>query len=301
MAKNFKGLVQDITKQKTITQENIRDLIVIDPNLQQFIRPLTTEEFAQLEENILAEGCRDPLVLWEQNSKFILVDGHNRFRICQKHLLPFQYQLRDFIDLAEAKDWMITNQLGKRNLTEEQKSYYRGLQYRTEKSKTKNISNLKQFQVEGEKVSPSGKTSERLAEQYKVSEKTIKNDEKYAEGLEKITAQNTELKWQILNNEIDLPKTLVMDINDKPNDYVQDFRQLLEQGNHWKNILKKLEEKPSNPISSEISNNQQVKKYNQLKKQFNQSLDAYADNPNSQTIKQLKQYLNELEKLFSEK
>jgi hypothetical protein len=295
MAKSFKGLVKNITQQKEITQENIRSLIVIDPDLQKFIRPLTEDEFRQLEENILAEGCRDPLVLWQKDNKYILVDGHNRFRVCQKHQLPFNYQVHNFQSLAEAKDWMINNQLGKRNLTENQKSFYRGLQYRTEKSKSKNISNLKQFQVEGEKVSPSGKTSERLAEQHKVSEKTIKNDEKYAEGLEKLTGNNTSLKWNILNDEIDLPKTLVMEFSDKPENYLQDFRNLLENGQNWKNILKKLEEKP---VEEDKADNQHFKKYSQFKKQLIQLLDEYYNTQNPQIIKQLKKQLGELESLF---
>ena len=48
--------------------------------------PLTPEEHDALERSILAEGCRDALVLWGD----VLVDGHNRYGICQKHGLPFQ-------------------------------------------------------------------------------------------------------------------------------------------------------------------------------------------------------------------
>ena len=60
--------------------------IVVNEELKAYIDPLTPEEYEALERSILAEGCRDALVLWGD----VLVDGHNRYGICQKHGLPFQ-------------------------------------------------------------------------------------------------------------------------------------------------------------------------------------------------------------------
>ena len=60
--------------------------IAVDPELSILIPPLQPEELAQLEANILAEGCRDPLVVWQG----ILLDGHNRLRICEKHGIPYK-------------------------------------------------------------------------------------------------------------------------------------------------------------------------------------------------------------------
>ena len=58
----------------------------IAPEFESLIPPLQAEERAQLEANILAEGCRDPLVLWDD----VLLDGHNRYAICRKHGIPFR-------------------------------------------------------------------------------------------------------------------------------------------------------------------------------------------------------------------
>jgi len=74
------------------------------------------EEFAQLETSILAEGCRDAIVVW--GAKNIIVDGHNRFKICTDHLQPFSYVEKEFTDRTDAKVWIIRNQLARRNLTE---------------------------------------------------------------------------------------------------------------------------------------------------------------------------------------
>jgi len=58
--------------------------ITVNEELKAYIDPLTPDEHAALERSILAEGCRDALVLWGD----VLVDGHNRYGICQKHGLP---------------------------------------------------------------------------------------------------------------------------------------------------------------------------------------------------------------------
>jgi ParB family chromosome partitioning protein len=86
--------------------------MIIDPEFKALIPPLAPEELAQLEANILADGCRDPIVTWQG----ILIDGHNRFAICSKHGLMFQTVEREFADRQDAELWMIGNQMGRRNL-----------------------------------------------------------------------------------------------------------------------------------------------------------------------------------------
>jgi hypothetical protein len=92
--------------------------IFVNEELKAYIDPLTTEEFEALERSLLAEGCRDALVLWGD----ILVDGHNRYEICRKHGLPFQtVQNTRFQSLADVHLWMIDQHLGRRSITEFQR------------------------------------------------------------------------------------------------------------------------------------------------------------------------------------
>jgi hypothetical protein len=92
--------------------------IVVNEELKAYIDPLTTEEFEALERSLLAEGCRDALVLWGD----MLVDGHNRYGICRKHGLPFQtVQNTRFQSLADVHLWMIDQHLGRRSITEFQR------------------------------------------------------------------------------------------------------------------------------------------------------------------------------------
>jgi N6-adenosine-specific RNA methylase IME4 len=87
--------------------------ITIDPEFKALIPPLAADELRQLEENILRDGCRDPLVVWNG----ILIDGHNRHEICTRNGIEFRVRCIDFESRTHARIWMRNNQAGRRNLT----------------------------------------------------------------------------------------------------------------------------------------------------------------------------------------
>lgn len=87
--------------------------ITIDKEFESLIPPLSSEEFAQLEENCVKEGIRDALITWNG----ILIDGHNRFKIAAKHSLHWTEKKMEFADRDEAVRWIILNQFGRRNLS----------------------------------------------------------------------------------------------------------------------------------------------------------------------------------------
>ena len=95
--------------------------ITIHQELRAYIDPLTSNEYQALERSILAEGCRDALVLWGD----ILVDGHNRYAICQQHGIAFKTtQNTRFTDIEDVMLWMIDNHLGRRSVTDFQRGMY---------------------------------------------------------------------------------------------------------------------------------------------------------------------------------
>ena len=98
--------------------KNKRNTVKIDKELSGLVPKLSEGEYKQLEANIIKEGCRDPLVLWQS----ILLDGHNRYEICQKNNIKFETVKINLDSRDDAKIWIIQNQLGRRNLT----SYQRG-------------------------------------------------------------------------------------------------------------------------------------------------------------------------------
>jgi hypothetical protein len=92
--------------------------IIINEDLRAYIDPLTEDEYAALERSILSEGCRDALVLWRD----LLVDGHNRYGICQKHGIPFHtVQNQTFQSMDDVHLWMIDNHLGRRSVSDFQR------------------------------------------------------------------------------------------------------------------------------------------------------------------------------------
>lgn len=93
------------------------NITVLD-ELRAYIDPLTPDEHDALERSILAEGCRDALVLWGD----VLVDGHNRYGICHKHGIPFNtVQNPRFTCMEDVHLWMIDQHLGRRSVSDFQR------------------------------------------------------------------------------------------------------------------------------------------------------------------------------------
>ncbi len=204
-----------------ISLEAIKKQVRVLEELKSFIPPPITEEFVQLEKNILQYGCKDALVVWESTERlidpksisnepaYVLIDGHNRLQICQKNNIPFTIQLMSFSSLSEVKEYMIDLQLGRRNLTPQQASYFRGLRYQNEKSE-KGKYDRNDHKVHYE---PYGSTAEKLATEFKVSTSTIKRDALLAEGLERVAKP---LRDRILSGEISIDKKTIQQLANLP-------------------------------------------------------------------------------------
>lgn len=98
----------------TKTATSAPSTVLIDPEFEALIPPLSSEERAGLERSLLAEGCRDALVVWREHG--ILLDGHNRYALCKIHGIEFRTVELSFRDRIDAKLWMLRNQLGRRNI-----------------------------------------------------------------------------------------------------------------------------------------------------------------------------------------
>jgi 16S rRNA G966 N2-methylase RsmD len=151
---------------------------IIDDEFRRLLPELAPEELAELEESVLEEGIRDPLILWQETG--ILLDGHNRLSIAQKHGLPYQTQELAFADREAARDWIINNQLGRRNLTPEAFALLLGMKYNREKQQGKRT-DLTSGQ--NDQKSQAQQTSKRLAEEHKVNERTVRRAGNFAEDL----------------------------------------------------------------------------------------------------------------------
>ena len=167
----------------------------IDPEFQGKIPPLTFEELNQLEANILRDGrIINPIIVW----RGLIVDGHNRYTIAKKHPeIPFTVHEKEFANRYEAIIWICKNQLGRRNLTPEQKKFLIGKQYSVEHRKPGGNGN-NQHTAAAKKTAPeelcqidtipptSAEASIRkqIAERNNVSESYVARSEKFMRGVE---------------------------------------------------------------------------------------------------------------------
>jgi len=95
--------------------------ITIDEEFSKLLPPLSDDEYAGLEQSLKAEGCRDALVVWNHEGQNILIDGHNRYKICQKYGIEFRTVEKKFESREDVQIWMIHTQAWKRNIDKWQK------------------------------------------------------------------------------------------------------------------------------------------------------------------------------------
>ena len=84
----------------------------VDPELEAYLKPLSEDEFRGLEDDIIRKGCEQSIKTWHG----FIVDGHNRYRICLKHGIPFRVEEIDTTKYKEklhVRIWMSENQLSK--------------------------------------------------------------------------------------------------------------------------------------------------------------------------------------------
>ena len=158
--------------------------LTIDPEFRDLIPPLNDDELTMLEESIVANGCESPLIVWNG----VIVDGHNRHAICQKHNIPFAVTEKEFSSREDAMLWMLRNQLGRRNLNSYQRSdlvlKLEPLMASEAKLRKGQRTDLGQNSAPGSQM---GKTSHKLAEMAGVSHDTIKKVKKLNEAADEET------------------------------------------------------------------------------------------------------------------
>jgi ParB-like chromosome segregation protein Spo0J len=146
---------------------------IINPEFQDLLDVQTEQSYEELKKAIMADGIRDPIVVWkEQNT---VADGHNRLKIAKELGIPCPQTEKSFVDEAEVKQWIIRNQLGRRNLTPARFEYYIGRLYNEQKADT--------FE---EKAEAKGSTAEKLAAEFDISPKTVRRYATQAKGIDHI-------------------------------------------------------------------------------------------------------------------
>mgnify|MGYP002800840094 FL=1 len=209
--------------------------LTIDPEFASKIPPLREEELKQLEENILADGVViNPLIVWNG----VIVDGHNRYHILQKHPeIQFTTYEKQFPDRYAAISWICKNQLGRRNLTPQQFKYLIGQRYDAEKLAERFRGN-QYTSVErsgcGQNVHNQNpeRTAEKIARENNLNEKYVRRAGHFAQGVDAAEEAVPGIKQEILTGSIKPTEKAVAAIAKAPPEerpaLVQQLRQAKE-------------------------------------------------------------------------
>lgn len=203
---------------------NEQIVLKTDKDFKNLIRPLRRQEYLALEQSIRTEGCKEPIVVWDG----YIVDGHNRYAICQKFGIAFQVEEVEFFCKEEAIAWICAHQLKRKNITEEARKFLIGMQYETAKYvnhlKNPKGSNSFTIRVRGneEEITrdESGKfargyrtghrTAAKIAEENNISFGTVEKYAIYTRALEAIGAKVPELVPKILSGRMKLSHAAVL-------------------------------------------------------------------------------------------
>ncbi len=177
----------------------------------------TAEELDILAAGLAAEGCRDPIFLWANHDDTIL-DGHNRYKICRRENIPFKIKPIKLETRGDCINWIIANQLGRRNLTDEQRAFLRGKRYQAEKRADLGHGDQKSGDQNDPPITDvkpdkqvTTRTADRLGKAHGVSAPTIKRDAKFAEAVDTIgETVGDDAKAKILAGKSGLTKQAVV-------------------------------------------------------------------------------------------
>lgn len=172
--------------------------IVIDIEFQNLIRPLSGEERKELRESLSGCGLLMPLVVWRHQGKTILVDGHNRLSLWKEFDgfdADFEFKTQElyFGNRDNVKEWIIKNQLGRRNLSPDDFTLLVGQLYNQRKKASPNPEGKNQHTEVKGKICPQPTTAEQVAAETGVSPRTVKSAGKLAAKVEEIKQAEPEL------------------------------------------------------------------------------------------------------------
>lgn len=236
----------------------------IDKEFKTLIPPLSPKEYEQLEANIIADGCREPIVIWNG----YIIDGHNRYEICKKNHIGYKVKEMSFESRDEAVVWICTNQLGRRNIAEETRKYLIGIQYETEKviNKKKNAMGRNQYSSGASQdttehpLNTGVRTAQRIADENHISSGTVQKYGIYAKSLDIIEEKCPDLVSKILSGKYKISHESVCELAKKTSDELKKISRKMNRNQmpyikycNSRSVIKNSETEVSMPNSSTAS------------------------------------------------
>ena len=186
-------------------------ILKIDPEFKDLIRPLRRKEYLQLEENILDEGCRDPIIIWND----YIIDGHNRYSICTKYSIPFNTVSKDFSSREEVIVWICKNQHSLQSKQDETDEDYI-------------IDSEPEQSIQRSK----NKTAHIIGAENNITHATVQKYAYFSRALDHIAEQCPELKTKILSGRYKISHKNVLALEQLSPKELTQLNVRLDRGNH---------------------------------------------------------------------
>lgn len=225
----------------------------IDHEFKTLIQPLRKDEYRQLEVNLTIDGCREPIITWND----LIIDGHNRYEICNRLRIPYAVHKMPFESRDEAVIWICSNQLGRRNISEETRRYLIGKQYELEKlaHKQTNVNGFNQYKRRnsGERGENFRRTVQKISEKYNISTGTVQKYAVFSKALDTVGKAAPELPGKVLSEVFKISHENLVALSRMPPEKIRRIGSKLEDSRHpfmsYRETRKEFMEKDEEPVT----------------------------------------------------
>lgn len=238
--------------------------LIVDSEFENLIPPMKPEEFQGLKESILNNGydILYPIVIWNN----MIIDGHNRYSICKDLDIEFSVSEKKINGRFEVINWIINNQLNRRSMTSEQRSYLIGKRYQEEKKeeyRPKLGNNVVTLRPKNSII------EQRIAEKYKVSPETIRKAEKFANAIDEVANNASINPYKMLGREIKATRKDIVELSQKPAEVQKEIIEKVEKKEipNIKIALKEIEDKVIFDEINEELDEEQETDYKEIEEQ----------------------------------
>ena len=209
----------EVSKKGEVTTDQPQ--LKIDPDFLMLCRPQKDSGHDLLEKDLKENGCRDPIVYWRGPDT--IVDGHQRYEICNRLEIPYRVTPLDFKTKADAKNWIIESHFSCRNLSGIQRSYECGERYLNEKKAPHRPFDSDEGNT--------GETAQRIGKMLGVSPATVERNGVLAEAIDGLReTADDKFVGKLLDSKIKLSMRDINELSKRPPEEVTAIVELLEQG-----------------------------------------------------------------------
>lgn len=225
----------------------------IDQEFKTLIRPLRKDEYLHLEVDLTIYGCREPIVTWND----LIINGYDRYEICNRLRIPYAVRKMLFESRDEAIIWICSDQLGRRNISEETRRYLIGKQYELEKVTHKQLNANGSIQYKRKNKVEQGesfhRTAQKIGAKYDISAGTVQKYAVFSKALDTVGEADPELLGKVLSGIFKISYENLIALSRMPPEKIRRIGSKLEDLQHpftrYSETRKEFVEKEEEPMT----------------------------------------------------